>query len=137
MSLFDSVLGAVMGKVQEQGGLSAVLGGLLANDGSHGGLGGLVEKFNQAGMGDVIGSWIGKGENLPISADQIKEVLGSDAVTNVAAKLGVDPSQAAARLSEMMPGLIDRLTPHGQVPEGGLGNSADLAGMLGNLLKAS
>ncbi len=135
MGLLDSVMGAVMGQVQQQGGLANVLGGLLANDGAQGGLGGLVEKFNQAGLGEVVGSWIGKGENLPVSADQIREVLGSDAVGQIAGQLGIDPSQVSGQLAELLPGLIDKLTPQGTAPEGGLGNAGDLFGMLGGLLQ--
>jgi len=135
MGLFDSVLGAVSGQLQQQGGLASVLSGLLSADGGQGGLGGLVEKFNQAGMGDVVASWIGKGDNLPISADQISGILGSDAVANVARQLGIDPAQAAGQLSQMLPGLIDKLTPNGALPQGGLGNAGDLMGMLGGLLR--
>lgn len=135
MSLLDSVLGAVSGQMQQQGGLASVLGGLLANNGSMGGLSGLAEKFNQAGMGDVISSWIGKGENLPISADQLSNVLGSDTLSSIASQLGVDPAQASGQLAQMLPGLIDKLTPHGTAPAGGLGNAGDLMGMLGGLLQ--
>lgn len=135
MGLFDSVLGAVSGQLQQQGGLASVLSGLLSADGGQGGLGGLVDKFNQAGMGDVVASWIGKGDNLPISADQISGILGSDAVANVARQLGIDPAQAAGQLSQMLPGLIDKLTPNGALPQGGLGNAGDLMGMLGGLLR--
>ena len=134
MGLFDSVLGAVSGQLQQQGGLTSVLGGLLADNGEMGGLGGLVEKFKQAGMADQVNSWIGNGQNLPISAEQISQILGSDVVRNIAAKLGIDPDQAAQQLSAMLPGLIDKLTPHGEAPAGGLGNSNDLMGMLGGLL---
>lgn len=135
MGLFDSVLGAVSDQLQQQGGLANVMGSLLAADGGQGGLSGLVDKFNQAGLGEVVGSWIGKGENLPISADQIASILGSDAVSNVARQLGIDPAQAAGQLSQMLPGLIDQITPNGAVPQGGLGNAGDLMGMLGGLLK--
>ena len=135
MGLFDSVMGAVTSQMQQQGGLASVLGGLLANNGEMGGLGGLAEKFNQAGMGDMLSSWIGKGENLPISADQISSVLGSGTLGNIANQLGIDPAQASAQLSQMLPGLIDKLTPHGVAPEGGLGQSGDLMGMLGGLLQ--
>ena len=134
MSLFDSVVGAVSGHVQQQGGMASVLGGLLANNGELGGLGGLVEKFKQAGMADQVNSWIGNGQNLPISAAQISQILGSDVVRNIAAKLGIDPDQAAQQLSAMLPGLIDKLTPHGEMPAGGLGHSNDLMGMLGGFL---
>ena len=134
MSLFDSVMGAVSGHVQQQGGMASVLGGLLANNGEAGGLDGLLEKFKQAGMADQVNSWIGNGQNLPISAEQISQILGSDVVRNIAAKLGIDPDQAAQQLSALLPGLIDKLTPHGEMPAGGLGHSNDLMGMLGGFL---
>jgi uncharacterized protein YidB (DUF937 family) len=135
MSLFDSVLGAVSSHVQQQGGLGNVLSGLLANNGELGGLNGLVEKFNQAGLGDVVSSWIGKGENAPISADQLSGALGSDVLGKVAGQLGLDPSQLSGQLAQMLPGLIDKLTPDGTAPAGGLGNAGDLMGMLGGLLQ--
>ena len=149
MGLLDSVLGAVMGRAQPQDGAAAGLGGLdlsallpvvagmLANNGQQGGLGGLMEKFNQAGLGDVIGSWVGKGENLPISADQLKAVLGDDTLGQIASRLGVDTSQAGGQLAELLPGLIDKLTPEGEAPADGLGNAGDLLGALGSLLQKS
>ena len=150
MGLFDSVLGAVTGQSSQASGsgLSGLLGmvasnpqllqevtGLLGNDGSHGGLGGLMDKFQQAGLGHLMTSWIGSGQNLPVSADQVNQVLGSDAVAGMAAKLGIDPQQAASQLSQLLPGLIDHLTPQGQAPQNGLGNAGDLLGMLGGLLR--
>ena len=135
MGLLDSVMGAVMGQVQQQGGIGAVLGQLLANDGEGGGLRGLVEKFNEAGLGEVVGSWIGKGENLPVSADQLKEVLGSDMLGKLAGQLGVDPDQASGQLAELLTGLVDKLTPQGVAPENGIGDAGELLGMLGNLLQ--
>ncbi len=146
MGLLDSVLGAVMGGQQQQqqggglgglgslGALLPVVVGMLGNDGQHGGLGGLMEKFNQAGLGDAAKSWVGTGENMPISADQITQVLGSGAIGDIAAKLGLSNSDAAGGLAAALPGIIDKLTPHGQAPSGGLGNSGDLMGMLGGLL---
>ncbi len=135
MGLLDAVMGAVSGQMQQSGGLGNVLGGLLANNSELGGLGGLVEKFNQNGMGEIVGSWIGKGDNLPISADQIASAFGSGTLGNMASQLGLDPAQVSEQLAQMLPGLIDKLTPHGALPEGGLGHSGDLAGMLGGLLK--
>ena len=137
MGLFDSVMGAVSGQLQQQGGLTNLLGGLLANNSELGGLGGLAEKFNQAGLGDVIGSWIGKGENLPISAEQIASVLGSGTLGHMASQLGMDPAQAASQLSQLLPGLIDQLTPNGTLPEGGLGHAGDLMGLLGGMFNKS
>ncbi len=154
MGLLDSVLGAVMGGQQSQstaaagGGLGSIIGmvaanpqilsaitGMLSNDGSQGGLGGLMAKFQQAGMGDVVNSWVGKGENQPISGDQLTNVLGSDAISGMAAKMGMNSADLAGQLSQMLPGLIDQLTPQGQAPAGGLGNAGDLMGMLGGLLR--
>ena len=156
MGLLDQVLGAAAGSMmggnpQQQpqaGGLGGMLGGLgglgallpvivgmLGNNSQQGGLGGLLEKFNQAGMGDAAKSWVGHGENAPISGDQLGQVLGGDMMGDIAAKLGLSHGDAAGQLANVLPGLIDRLTPHGQVPAGGLGNSDDLMAMLGGLLK--
>ncbi len=135
MGLFDSVLGAVAGHIQQQGGLNQVLGSLLANNSELGGLNGLAEKFNQAGLGNIVSSWIGKGENLPISPEQIASVLGQGTLGNIASQLGLDPAQASGQLAQMLPGLIDKLTPQGTLPQGGLGNPDELMGMLGGLLK--
>jgi uncharacterized protein YidB (DUF937 family) len=134
MGLFDSVMGAVASQVQQQGGIGNVLSSLLANNGGQGGLNGLVEKFNQAGLGGAVSSWIGRGENQAISGDQLTSALGSDFVTNAASQLGLDPSQLSGQLAQMLPGLVDKLTPDGTAPAGGLGNAGDLMGMLGGLL---
>jgi uncharacterized protein YidB (DUF937 family) len=121
------------------GGLGALLPvviGMLANNGqSGGGLGGLMDKFNQAGMGDMLGSWIGTGQNAPISGEQLGEVLGGDTLGDLAAQLGVSPGDAAGQLAQVLPGLIDKLTPQGAAPEGGFGNAGELMGMLGGLLQ--
>ena len=152
MGLLDSVLGAVMGGGQQQGaaggGLAGIVGalasnpqllqavtGMLGNDGAHGGLGGLVGKFQQAGLGDVVGSWIGNGQNQPISGDQLTQVLGSGAIGDIASRLGLSHGDAAGQLSQMLPEIINHLTPGGQAPAGGLGNAGDLMGMLGGLLQ--
>ena len=156
MGLFDAVLGAVMNNGQhpsegasgQAGGLGGLLGmlannpqlvqmtmGLLGNDGQHGGLGGLVSKFEQAGLGGAIGSWIGGGPNQPVSGDQITSALGSNTVSDMAARLGLNPDAVASQLSHLLPGLINHLTPEGQAPAQGLGDSGDLMGMLGGLLQ--
>jgi len=149
MGLLDSVLGAAgammggnqqpqsggLGNLGSLGALLPVVAGMLGNDSQHGGLGGLMEKFNQAGMGDVIKSWVGSGQNAPISGDQLGQVMGGDMMGEIAAKLGMNQGDAAGQLAQMLPGLIDKLTPHGQAPQGGLGSSGDLLGMLGGLLQ--
>ena len=149
MGLLDSVVGAVLGGQQNNihspgaGGMNLtallpmllpVVTGMLANNGPQGGLGGLASKFNQAGMGDVLNSWIGSGQNQAINGDQLTQVLGHDTIGQIAAQLGMGHGDAAGTLSHVLPGLIDQLTPHGQAPAGGLGNADDLMGMLGSLL---
>ncbi len=153
MGLLDSVLGSVMGGQQQAGaagssGLGSLISmvannpqlmqavtGMLSNDGGQGGLGGLMAKFQQAGLGDVVGSWVGSGENKPVSGDQLTDVLGADTMANLAEKLGMSQGDAAGQLSNILPGLIDKLTPSGTAPAGGLGNAGDLMGMLGGLLQ--
>ena len=155
MGLLDSVLAAAAGSMRggnppqqpQAGGLGGLLGslgglgallpvivGMLGNDNQQGGLGGLLQKFNQAGMGDAAQSWVGTGENAPISGDQLGQVFGGDMMGDIAAKLGMSQGDAAGQLANILPGLIDKLTPQGQVPAGGVGNSGELMGMLGRLL---
>ena len=152
MGLLDSVLGAVLGGGQQQqapataGGLGSLIGllasnpqilstitGMLSNDGGQGGLGGLVGKFQQAGMGDAIGSWIGTGANQPLTGDQLGNVLGEDALSGLAQKMGLNVDDAGGVLAQVLPELINHMTPTGQAPTTGLGNAGDLMGMLGGL----
>lgn len=159
MGLLDSVLGAVMNQQGDQsagsssaaggmGGLGGLIGlvasnpqllqiiiGMLSNGGAEGGLGGLMGKFQQAGLGDAMNSWIGSGPNQPVSPDEMTSALGEDTVGNIASQLGVSQGEAAGQLSQLLPDIINQLTPHGQAPAGGLGNSGDLMGMLGGLLQ--
>ena len=158
MGLLDSVLGAVMNHASTEGtaaanasttgGLGGLLGtlasnpqwlqiavGMLGNDSTHGGLGGLITKFQQAGLGDVVNSWIGQGANQPVSGEQITQVLGADTLSQLGAQMGVGQSDAASQLAQLLPGLVDHLTPQGQAPASGLGNAGDLMGMLGGLLQ--
>ena len=123
MGLLDEVvgkLGALVGG--NQGGGQGALGGFMEmlTSGEGGGLSGIVQNFKDKGLGDVISSWISTGENLPINADQIKEVLGSETIQNLAAKVGISPDELSAKLSEFLPTAIDKLTPDGSVPEEGL-----------------
>lgn len=94
-----------------------------------------MEQFQRAGLGEVIGSWIGTGRNLPVSAEQIGQALGSDPVAQIAQRLGVDPAQAAGQLSHILLEVIDRLTPNGQLPAQTGAGAPDLLGMFGGLLR--
>ena len=136
MGLLDSVLGGVMGAMQGQGqsgggaDLVRAVIGMLGNDGAHGGLEGLVRQFTQGGLGDVVQSWISSGQNLPVSADQLQGVLGDERIGAMAQQLGLNPGDLAGQLSQVLPQVVDQLTPQGQMPKGGLGNVADLLGQL-------
>ncbi|GAW41789.1 hypothetical protein SH203_02199 [Brevundimonas sp. SH203] len=106
------------------------LGDLLKGQG---GVGGLAEKFGQAGLGDVIGSWVGSGANASISAEQITAVIGHGPLADIAAKMGVSPQQAGETLAGLLPEAIDRLTPGGQI-DGADDLLAKLPGGLGDMI---
>jgi uncharacterized protein YidB (DUF937 family) len=82
-----------------------------------GGLQGLVQSFHDKGLGGVASSWVGSGANSPITADQIHQVLGSDQVKALAAKAGINPDTAGSAIAELLPTLVNRLTPNGSVPD--------------------
>jgi len=119
MGLFDQVAGALAGS--QSGGNGDLLAAImqLVNDPKHGGLQGLVQSFQQGGLGEIVNSWVSTGHNLPISAEQITSVLGGSSLQDIAAKLGVSPDQAAGSLAEILPQAVDTLTPNGQIPQGG------------------
>jgi uncharacterized protein YidB (DUF937 family) len=82
-----------------------------------GGLSGMLQSFHDKGLGGLMTSWVGTGQNLPISADQIQHVLGSEQVKELAAKAGISPDIASNALSQLLPTLVDKLTPNGQLPQ--------------------
>jgi len=116
MSLFDEVLQQVTGGMS--GEHAQLANGVLDLVKEHpGGLSGLVQSFHDNGLGSVVSSWVSTGQNLPVTADQIQAVLGNDKVQQFAAKAGITPDVAKAKLAELLPTLVDKLTPHGTVPE--------------------
>jgi len=115
-SLSDLLASIGKGSDAQPGLMNELAGMLQGNDG----LAGLVEQFKQSGLGEVIQSWISTGNNKPINAEQIRQALGSDKVQSMAAQLGLSPDMLSGQLSKVLPQLIDRLTPDGEVPEGGL-----------------
>jgi uncharacterized protein YidB (DUF937 family) len=114
MGLFDTILAAISGKSDSAGAnpLGAALNSLLAQNG---GMQGLMDKFSQGGLGEVFSSWVGMGENKPISPEQINGLLGSDQLKSIASSLGLDPAQASGFLADYLPKIVDKLTPSGQV----------------------
>lgn len=153
MGLLDGVLGNVLGSAMNNaggaGGVQGMLGGLLSQLGGgkstsnamltmamamiqqNGGLEGLVAKFRSAGHGPAADSWVGTGENAPVTGSQVTEVLGHSTISEMAGKLGVDPQQAGGALASLLPELVNQLTPNGHIPE----NSGDLVSQGIDLLK--
>ncbi|MDZ4292183.1 MAG: YidB family protein, partial [Hydrogenophaga sp.] len=121
----------------------------LMNNG--GGLSGILAKLQQGGLGDAAQSWVGTGANQPVSPDALGGALGPDLMGMIARQLGGNQQQAAGTLADLLPGLIDQLTPQGRLPTdnglGGLGallggdqgrggmDAGDLMGMLGGLMR--
>lgn len=101
---------------ESQGGLMEQILGLIGSP-EIGGLTGLAQTFKNKGLGDLISSWISTGENKPVSPDQITDALGVDTIQAVAQRLGISGSDASVALSELLPQVIDKLTPNGTVPE--------------------
>ena len=121
MGMLDGLLGSLMGG-QQAGGANPLLQiamQMLANKGDTGGagLGGLMNSLQNAGMGEQLKSWIGTGENMPISGDQLASALGSDKIADIASKLGMPDSDVSGGLASMLPQIIDKLSPNGQLPE--------------------
>ncbi len=121
MGLFDDLAGKALGMLSGGSGENSdnPLGGILemVMPKDSGGLGGLLQSFQQKGLGDTVASWIGKGENLPISADQIQSVLGNETIQNLAAKFGISSDEISTMLAQYLPGTVDKLTPDGNIPD--------------------
>ena len=118
MGLFDSVAGAVMNKFGgEQGNMAQVA---MEMFNQYGGLSGILEKFQSAGLGQQAASWVSTGANLPISAEQISSVMGNGAIAEMAAKFGLTPETLSSQIARYLPGVVDKLTPNGEVePDSG------------------
>jgi uncharacterized protein YidB (DUF937 family) len=108
MGMFDGVLGGIVGAE-----MATVVNGLIQK---HGGVQGIVAQLEQQGLGGTVRSWVGSGANQPITPDQIHQAFGSDTITALAAKVGLSPDVLAAKLSQVLPQAIDKLTPAGAVP---------------------
>ncbi|OXI34889.1 hypothetical protein CFB89_09255 [Burkholderia sp. AU16741] len=138
MGLLDIVGGLIGGQAGGNSQSALIATALEFINNQPGGLNGLIEKFKAGGAGEIIGSWVGTGENQPISPDTLQNVLGSDVVGSLASKVGIDPSQASSILAQVLPHVVNGATPNGEVPASGqvdtsnvLGTLTQLAGMFG------
>jgi uncharacterized protein YidB (DUF937 family) len=119
MGLFDIAQELLGGS--QTGGAGGMVGTVMqVLNGQAGGLDGVLQSLQQGGLGDAVKSWVGTGGNLPVSAEQLQSVLGNGVVQDLAAKMGISPTDAASHLSQLLPGIVDHLTPNGEVPAGGL-----------------
>ena len=121
MGLLDQIVKGLAGKFLGGSGgtqnpLLDIALSLLTNP-QTGGLEGLMETFKSKGLNDIISSWVSTGQNLPISGNQIQDILGSDLVQQFAKKLGASNQDVSGGLAGLLPDLIDKLTPTGQLPE--------------------
>jgi len=119
MGLFD-IAREILGGSQADGAGGVVSSVVQVLSGRAGGLDGVLQSLQEGGLGEAVKSWVGTGSNLPVTAEQLQRVLGSGVVQDLAAKLGISPDDAASHLSALLPGIIDQLTPNGEVPDGGL-----------------
>lgn len=81
-----------------------------------GGLGGLLERLSSAGHGDAVASWLGAGQNAPIQPDKLGSALGQTTVGDLARAAGISERELLAQLSRVLPGVVDKLTPNGRIP---------------------
>jgi uncharacterized protein YidB (DUF937 family) len=108
MGLFDGILGGVIGAE-----MTNIVSHVIEQ---HGGVSGMMAELQAKGLGDAAKSWVGMGANDPMTASQVHDVLGSDKVADLAAKFGLSPDDLAAKLSQILPQAMDKLTPNGVVP---------------------
>jgi uncharacterized protein YidB (DUF937 family) len=108
MGLFDGVLGGIVGA-----GMVSVVNGILEQ---HGGVQGIVNQFEQNGLGATVRSWVGTGPNQPITPAQVHQALGPDLLQQLAAKSGLPVQELAEKLSQILPQAVDKMTPNGTIP---------------------
>ena len=132
MGLLDEVIGGLMGGSGGGSPMGGALMGLLgggsqqgglgmsaAQGGMGGGLGGLMSKFEQAGLGHVAQSWVGNGPNQPVSPQQLQGVLGENQVESMASQSGMQPHDFLSQLSQHLPNAVNGMTPNGRLPDEG------------------
>jgi uncharacterized protein YidB (DUF937 family) len=118
MGFLDEMLGKLTGGGSPSGNLSALAPLVMEMLQSHpGGIRRLEQSFKRAGLGHLISSWVGPSSNLPVSADQVQKVLGGDVLEDMAVRAGVPSDQVAPALTQLLPHMVDHLTPAGKIPD--------------------
>jgi uncharacterized protein YidB (DUF937 family) len=118
MGLFDQITGALGQQLGGSGQTNQLMQMVVSLiNGHQGGLQGLVQQFTQAGLGQQAQSWVGTGQKLPISAEQITQVLGSGKIQEIAKQVGIGHADAASGIANLLPHVVDHLTPNGAVQD--------------------
>lgn len=128
MGLLDGLLGGMMSG-GAQPGQNPLVGMALQLIQQNGGLTGIISKLQQGGLTDHVGSWVGTGANMPVTGSQLQEVLGTGSIGQIAQQLGLSHGDASSGLAQVLPQIINQMTPNGQVP-------ADHADLLKQALSA-
>ena len=139
MGMLDSVLGSLLGGAGGNASpLQSILGSLLGGGQQQrsqpvgqqgGGLGDLINMFQQAGLGNVVNSWVGRGANQPVNPHQLQDVFGRERVDQWSQQTGIPQNDLLNQLSQYLPHAVDRMTPEGQLPSAGPGSPFDDPGM--------
>jgi uncharacterized protein YidB (DUF937 family) len=116
MGILDNLASLADGGGDKSNLLNAVMG--IVTSQKSGGLTGLVQQFSGKGLGDIVNSWVSTGQNLPITAQQVQQGLGANTINQLATKTGIAPEEITSQLTQILPKLVDKLTPNGQVPQG-------------------
>jgi len=115
--MLDGLLGGLMGSSGGTQGQSPLVAMALQLIQQNGGLPGIISKFQHGGLTDHVDSWVGTGQNLPMNGNQLREILGSGTIGQIAEQVGMSHADASSGLAQVLPELINRLTPTGQVPD--------------------
>jgi uncharacterized protein YidB (DUF937 family) len=129
MGLLDNLANQVLGGKSTQGNLINAIMGIIGNQ-QQGGLNGLIKQLTSNGLGDIVNSWVGTGKNLPITPAQIQQGLGSKTISQIASQAGLTPEAVTTQLAQLLPQIVDKLTPSGKVSQ------TDIASQGVNLLKS-
>ena len=129
MGVFDTIAASVLDQMDGEKAGTAKLAIEMFNQ--YGGLSGILAKFQDNGLADIAASWVGTGENKPISSQQITDVLGADTINQIAQKFDLDASVLSSQLAENLPKVVDKMTPNGEVSK----HSNDLFKVVMSMMK--
>lgn len=116
MSLLQKVAGAVVSKFSGDSDQAHLVEAAMRLFNDHGGLQGILDKFTESGMAEEVTSWVGTGENMPLTAMQVQKAIGKPALNEIAQEFDLPAKETAEKLARYLPMVVDRLTPNGKVP---------------------